>query len=293
MAFLVDRVRGHARCTTPPWRSSSRGGGFDYDRLRRADRGPDRVRAALPAAAPHGARPARQPGVGRRRRLRPRPTTYGAPRCRGRGPWTSCASWSPGSSSRPLDRHRPLWEMYFIEGLEGGRFAILSKSHQILVDGVATIDLGQVILDDDPRTREAWCRDEWQPRRAAARRPGRRGGRATASRAPGDRAEHGPRQRRRPSRPSATAARRSARSPAPCRTAARPRRRRSTRRCRSSAGSSRCAPSSTDYRKVRRFHGGTVNDVVLATVTGALRGWLMTRAESVHGEPRSCARWCR
>jgi diacylglycerol O-acyltransferase len=37
-----------------------------------------------------------------------------------------------------------------------------------------------------------------------------------------------------------------------------------------------------DYRKVRRFHGGTVNDVVLATITGALRAWLMTRAESVH-----------
>ena len=36
-----------------------------------------------------------------------------------------------------------------------------------------------------------------------------------------------------------------------------------------------------DYRKVRRFHGGTVNDVVMATVTGALRAWLMTRAESV------------
>ena len=46
--------------------------------------------------------------------------------------------------------------MYLIEGLEGGRFAILSKSHQILVDGVATIDLGQVILDvdtGDPRQR--------------------------------------------------------------------------------------------------------------------------------------------
>jgi diacylglycerol O-acyltransferase len=37
-----------------------------------------------------------------------------------------------------------------------------------------------------------------------------------------------------------------------------------------------------DYRKVRRFHGGTVNDVVLTTITGALRAWLMTRAESVH-----------
>ena len=47
--------------------------------------------------------------------------------------------------SRPLDRSRPLWEMYLIEGLEEGRFAILSKSHQTLVDGISTIDLGQVI----------------------------------------------------------------------------------------------------------------------------------------------------
>ncbi len=38
-----------------------------------------------------------------------------------------------------------------------------------------------------------------------------------------------------------------------------------------------------DFRTVRREHGGTVNDVVLATVTGALRSWLMTRAESVDG----------
>ncbi|HET8716221.1 MAG TPA: wax ester/triacylglycerol synthase domain-containing protein, partial [Nocardioidaceae bacterium] len=38
-------------------------------------------------------------------------------------------------SSRPLDRSRPLWEMYLVEGLEGGRFAIYAKSHQILVDG--------------------------------------------------------------------------------------------------------------------------------------------------------------
>ena len=36
-----------------------------------------------------------------------------------------------------------------------------------------------------------------------------------------------------------------------------------------------------DYRKVRRVHGGTVNDVILATLSGAIRTWLMTRAESV------------
>jgi diacylglycerol O-acyltransferase len=38
-----------------------------------------------------------------------------------------------------------------------------------------------------------------------------------------------------------------------------------------------------DYRKVRRFHGGSVNDVILATVTGGLRDWLMTRSEGLGG----------
>ncbi len=65
--------------------------------------------------------------------------------------------------TRPLDRTRPLWEMYLIEGLADGRVAILSKSHQTLVDGVSTIDLGQVILDNDTVVRER-VPDEWTPR---------------------------------------------------------------------------------------------------------------------------------
>ncbi len=52
--------------------------------------------------------------------------------------------------SRPLDRRRPLWELYLVEGLSDGRFALISKVHQALVDGVHTVDLGQVILDDSP-----------------------------------------------------------------------------------------------------------------------------------------------
>ena len=44
--------------------------------------------------------------------------------------------------SRRLDPSRPLWEAYFVEGLEGGRVALLSKSHQALVDGISTVDLG-------------------------------------------------------------------------------------------------------------------------------------------------------
>ena len=67
--------------------------------------------------------------------------------------------------SRQLDRHRPLWEMYLIEGVEGDRCAILAKSHQLLVDGVATIDLGQVILDLDPEPKET-VQDDWHPQHA-------------------------------------------------------------------------------------------------------------------------------
>ncbi|WP_323794429.1 wax ester/triacylglycerol synthase domain-containing protein, partial [Nocardioides sp.] len=64
--------------------------------------------------------------------------------------------------SRPLDRTHPLWEIYFIEGLSDGRVAILSKSHQALVDGVHTVDLGQLLLDvtPEPRLLEP---DEWIP----------------------------------------------------------------------------------------------------------------------------------
>jgi WS/DGAT/MGAT family acyltransferase len=42
---------------------------------------------------------------------------------------------------RPLDRRRPLWEMYFVEGLPGNRFAMLCKVHHCMVDGIAGIEL--------------------------------------------------------------------------------------------------------------------------------------------------------
>ncbi|MHA3705264.1 wax ester/triacylglycerol synthase domain-containing protein, partial [Jatrophihabitans sp. YIM 134969] len=56
--------------------------------------------------------------------------------------------------SRPLDRSRPLWEMYLVEGLDAGtgpgRVAIITKTHQALVDGVTAIDIGTVVLDATP-----------------------------------------------------------------------------------------------------------------------------------------------
>src|SRR5437763_1904758 len=55
--------------------------------------------------------------------------------------------------SHQLDLHRPLWEVHLIEGLEGNRFAIYSKMHHSLVDGVSGMRLIMRTLSRDPKTR--------------------------------------------------------------------------------------------------------------------------------------------
>ena len=52
--------------------------------------------------------------------------------------------------SHRLDRHRPLWEMTLLDGLEGGRWALASKTHHCLVDGVGSLDIGHLLLDASP-----------------------------------------------------------------------------------------------------------------------------------------------
>src|SRR3954468_8748269 len=52
--------------------------------------------------------------------------------------------------SRPLDRRRPLWEAYLVEGLSEGRVAVVTKTHPALVDGLSAIDIGQLLLDVTP-----------------------------------------------------------------------------------------------------------------------------------------------
>ena len=66
--------------------------------------------------------------------------------------------------SRPLDRRHPLWEVYLVEGVEGNRFALLTKTHQAMVDGVTAVDLGEVILEDTDQVRGAPV-TTWRPAR--------------------------------------------------------------------------------------------------------------------------------
>jgi diacylglycerol O-acyltransferase len=57
------------------------------------------------------------------------------------------AQWSSGFFSQRLDRHRPLWEMAIVEGLADGRWAIATKTHHCMVDGVGSVDVGHLLLD--------------------------------------------------------------------------------------------------------------------------------------------------
>jgi diacylglycerol O-acyltransferase / wax synthase len=182
--------------------------------------------------------------------------------------------------SRRLDPTRPLWEVYLVEGLEGGRVALLSKSHQILVDGISTVDLGQVLLDVDPGPRQV-VPEDWRPTPEPSSA-------ALVLEALAETARS-PQLLLATTRGTAGAALRTLGAVGD--------------RVTSVAGmlsNRRAAPDSPfnldpseqrrvvlvrtalkDYRRVRRVHGGTVNDVILSTLTGAIRAWLMTRGEPV------------
>jgi WS/DGAT/MGAT family acyltransferase len=65
--------------------------------------------------------------------------------------------------SQRLDRTKPLWELWLVDGYEGGRFALISKVHHCLVDGVAGIDLMTILFDSTPVPREVEEDREWLP----------------------------------------------------------------------------------------------------------------------------------
>ena len=189
-----------------------------------------------------------------------------------------------------LDRGRPLWEVYLVEGLAEGRFALVTKTHQALVDGINAVDIAHVIVDD-LSDREEPVNDTWRPAREpsdvelitsalaeAVQRPSQivenvRGG-IVDVKAVGGRLFSAI------GTVVSTVARTAAR-PAPISP------------LNVEIGEARryimVGTDLEDYRKVRnRLAVGryadevTINDVVLATVSGALRSWLLTRGEAVH-----------
>ena len=67
--------------------------------------------------------------------------------------------------AQPLDRSRPLWEIWLVEGLAGERFAMLFKTHHALVDGVSGVDIATVLFDASPDpTPVAPAEHAWIPR---------------------------------------------------------------------------------------------------------------------------------
>jgi WS/DGAT/MGAT family acyltransferase len=64
---------------------------------------------------------------------------------------------------RPLDRTRPLWEMYVVEGLEGGRMAIVTKMHHAAIDGISGAEIAATWLDLEANPPERLIVDPWRP----------------------------------------------------------------------------------------------------------------------------------
>ena len=63
-----------------------------------------------------------------------------------------------------LDRTKPLWELWLVDRVEDGRFAIISKTHHCLVDGVSGVDIATVLFDLDPDPPEQPPAEQWFPR---------------------------------------------------------------------------------------------------------------------------------
>jgi diacylglycerol O-acyltransferase len=183
--------------------------------------------------------------------------------------------------SRQLDRNRPLWEIYLVEGLEHGRIGIITKTHHAMVDGVSAVDIGTVILDVTAEPRDVPA-DSWAPRSEP-------GAAALVVGAVTDMVMR-PTQALDTARSAVVDARHTADRVttvasgvlSSVRSMARPA---PASPLNVSIGEQRrfgmAATDLEDYKRVRKAHGGTVNDVVLATVAGALRSWLLTRGESV------------
>ncbi len=68
--------------------------------------------------------------------------------------------------SQKLDRSKPMWELWFVEGLEDGRFAVISKVHHCLIDGISGVELLAAFMGPDRDYRPTESHAPWRPRTA-------------------------------------------------------------------------------------------------------------------------------
>ena len=188
-------------------------------------------------------------------------------------------------ASQQLDRSKPLWEMWVVEGLEGNRFAIINKSHHALVDGVSGVDLATVLFDLEPKPATSHAELEpWSPQPepsaaelvAAGLRDAARGvfgiaGRVLKYAQHPDRALDDAREAVEGVGEFAWAGLNPA-PPTPLNVEIGPHRRLAVTR-----------EQLADFKVVKNAFGGTVNDVVLTVVSGALRRWMHTRGFRTEG----------
>ncbi|ORW86933.1 diacylglycerol O-acyltransferase [Mycobacterium sp. IEC1808] len=162
-----------------------------------------------------------------------------------------------------LDRHRPLWELYVVEGLNDGRFAMYSKMHHALIDGISAMKLMQRALSVDPNDNE--IRAMWSlPRRKRTSGPASRLG--SLVRTLGSLAALGP--------STVSLARAALFEQQVTLPFGAPRTMLNVK----IGGARRCAAQSWSVdriRTVKAASGVTLNDVVLAMCAGALRYYLL------------------
>ncbi len=186
--------------------------------------------------------------------------------------------------SQQLDRSKPLWELWLAQGLEQNRFALISKTHHAMVDGVSGVDIATVLFDSQPIPEPATDDDDWvaSPRPSGAELLARGAGEVAA--APFKLAKRAAAVAR---NPEATAKRAATAlggvgevawnfaNPAPEVPLNVP------------IGSHRrfvwVRSDLKDFKRIKDELGGTINDVVLTVVTGSLREWLLSRGIKTEG----------
>ncbi len=186
--------------------------------------------------------------------------------------------------SQQLDRSKPLWELWLVQGLERDRFALLTKTHHAMVDGISGVDIGTVLFDLEPVPEPKPSEDGWVPERQPTTAELVARGAVDAAAAPVKLVERAVEAVRHPE----TTARRLGEAleglgevvgaladPAPdvpLNQRIGPHRRFVWARA-----------ELDTFKRIKNALGGTVNDVVLAVVTGALREWLHSRSLRTEG----------